>query len=88
MIICQIIPNFCDMNWIYVIQFCVAVTLSAFVREMFYTNFGRDTDYREWGISWISSVHVGKFQHSISIRPQPLFSSYFTIQHLSIILSS
>jgi hypothetical protein len=44
-----------------------AVTLQTLIREVLGLIVGRDTQYRDWGFSCISSVHADKFQGSSSI---------------------
>jgi hypothetical protein len=45
-------------------QDSLAVTLLTRIREVPCSNLGRNTDYSDWGFSWISAVPPEKQLHS------------------------
>jgi hypothetical protein len=58
--------------------------LLTFFREEPSSNIGRDTDNRDWGFLWVSSVPIGKCQDNAlnqKIRPRPLPSTPLLIQY-------
>jgi hypothetical protein len=69
------------LNTTYTEQVGVAVTVQTYIREVLYSNLGRDTDYPDWG--FFSSVLPVKFHNSTSIRPRSLSDSFF-INHCTI----
>jgi hypothetical protein len=63
----------------------IAITFLTRIRELLSSNLGRDSGYPDWGISWFSSVSLGKFRYSTAIRPWPIYSKLFPNYHSFII---
>jgi hypothetical protein len=73
-------------NWIILISTTRGITkndgkgikLSNIIRKVFGLNLDRDTKYPEVSL-WLSSVSIGKFRNSTSVRPRPFPSKFFWI---------
>lgn len=63
-------------------RFGVALTLLKNYLEGVGSNFGGDTGYTHWGISWFLSVALSKFQFSALISARPLPSKSFISHQL------